>query len=101
MVKKGLPAPTSFAAGATQFTCFTSTKVKILTQKKRPPAPTSYAAEVRQEFGVALTVLSLLYSEKKNGYREKKWCRGATDSTQFTCFTSKQVQILTFEELQR
>ena len=76
MVKKGLPTPTSFAAGATQFTwfswykstntdaeetathapasfaagglatqftCFTSTKVQILTQKKGLPAPTSFA----------------------------------------------------------
>ena len=61
MVKKGLPAPTSFAAGATQSTCFTKYKKRI----------------------------------------SKKKCRGATDSTQFTCCTSKQVQILTIEELQR
>ena len=90
MVKKGLPAPTSFAAGATQFTCFTSTKVQILTQKERPPAPTSCAAEVRQEFGMAPTVLSFLALPSKKKSRLKKGCLGATDSTQFTALLVKR-----------
>ena len=83
-------------APGTQFNCFASTKVQILT-----PEEERWATSTRQRHFLNLLALRALLAQKYK-YRRRRRCRGwqrargsNTQRTHFTHFTGTKVQILT------